>query len=88
MKTYNTTLGNVEILDARIERASGYGQYTIVIDIEFEGERKTLKQHSTNSRLWDDATDEDIAVDGHSAYVMENAKYTIESAIEDYMNSL
>lgn len=88
METYNTTLGNVEILDARIVRASGYGQYTIVIDIEFEGERKILKKHSTDSRLFDDATDEDIALNGHSAYVMENAKYTIESAIDDYINSL
>jgi len=88
MKTYNTALGDVEILDARIVRASGYGQYTIIIDIEFENERKTLKVHSTDSQLWDDATDEDIAVDGNSAYVMENAKYTIEAAIDDYLNSL
>lgn len=88
MKTYNTALGDVEILDARIVRASGYGQYTIIVDIEFENERKTLKVHSTDSQLWDDATDEDIAVDGNSAYVMENAKYTIEAAIDDYLNSL
>ena len=88
MKTYNTSLGDVEILDARIVRASGYGQYTIIVDIEFENERKTLKVHSTDSQLWDDATDEDIAVDGNSAYVMENAKYTIEAAIDDYLNSL
>lgn len=88
MEIYSTALGDVKILDARIIRASGYGQYNIVIDIVFEGERKTLKEHTTDSQLWDNATDEDIAVDGHSAYLMENAKYTIESAIDNYISSL
>jgi hypothetical protein len=87
MKTYTTQGQTVEILDAKIVRASGYGQYSILIDIECNGS-KTLKVHSTDSRLFDDATDEDIAVDGHSAYVMENAKYTIESAIDDYAAEL
>lgn len=85
MKTYTTAAGNVEILDARIVSASGYGQYTIVIDIEFKGENKTLNIHSTDSRLFDKATDDDF---NHSEVVLEDAKYTIESAIDDYIGSL
>lgn len=85
MKTYTTQGQTVEILDARISRASGYGQYNITVDIEVNDTKKTLNIHSTDSQLFDDATDEDIAVDGHSAYVLEDAKYTIEQAIDDYV---
>jgi hypothetical protein len=83
-----TLLGNVEIENAEIVRSSGYGQYTINVGICFEGERKTLSAHSTDSQLFDNATDEDIAVNGQYAYLLENANYTIESMVEDYINSL
>ena len=85
MKNYTTTTGeNVNILDARIIKASGYGQYKVDIDFEFEGKRINIKEHSTDSVLYDDATD----ADDHSAFVMEEAKYSIESAIDNYFNEL
>jgi len=84
MKTLETLLGNVIILDTRIARASGFGQYSILIDIEFEGNKKTLKVHSTDSQLFDNANGED----NHSRIVLVNAKYAIENAVENYINSL
>jgi hypothetical protein len=85
MTTYLTTLGSVEILDARIVRASGYGQYKIEIDFILNGKHEKISTHSTDGRLWDDATDED---NDHSAVVMEDAKYTIESAIDNFLAEL
>lgn len=84
MKTVNTILGEVVINDTSIVRSSGYGQYTIVVDITFEGQQKTLKLHSTDSQLFDAANGED----NHSEIVLEAAKYTIERGVEDYINSL
>ena len=84
MKKFETLLGQVELNDARIERASGYGQYRILIDITFEGQKKQIKIHSTDSQLFDKAHGED----NHSEIVMEEADFLIEREIEDYINSL
>jgi hypothetical protein len=84
MKTLNTVLGPVTITDARIQKASGYGQYTIIIEIEFEGKKITIKEHSNDSRLFDKAYGED----DHAAIVMEDAKNIIEDAVDDYIHSL
>lgn len=85
MKTVSTILGNVIVSDAKIVRASGYGQYLILIDIEFNGTKETISRHSTDSILFDKATDEDV---DHSEYVLHHANYIIESAVEDYISSL
>lgn len=84
MKTVETILGEVTILDTRINRSSGYGQYTISIEIEFEGQKKTINLHSTDSQLFDKAHGED----DHSEIVMEGAASSIERAIDDYISSL
>jgi hypothetical protein len=84
MTTLNTILGQVTILDTRISRSSGYGQYGIIIEIEFEGNKKTIILHSTDSQLFDKAHGED----DHSEIVMNGAKSTIERAVEDYIHSL
>jgi hypothetical protein len=84
MKKLETALGEVTILDTRINRSSGYGQYTIAIEIEFEGNKKTISLHSTDSQLFDKAHGED----DHSEIVMNGAKSTIERAVEDYIHSL
>lgn len=84
MKTLETILGEVTITDARIERASGYGQYTISASIEFEGKKKYLKIHSTDSQLFDAAHGED----NHSEIVLKGAESIIERAVEDYIHSL
>jgi len=87
MKSINTVLGNVTVDNVSMNRTSGYGQYTIAVEVEFEGNKKTINVHSTDSQLFDTLTD----LDNNSecaAYLLENKNYTIESAIEDYINSL
>lgn len=84
MNSVKTILGDVEINSATINRASGYGQYTINVEYSFEGQNKTLSIHSTDSQLFDKAHGED----NHSQIVMEDARYTIECAINDHINSL
>lgn len=59
-----------EILDARIVRASGHGQYKIEVNFMIDGKINNLKIHSTDSELFD------------SENVLEDAKNTIEIAIE------
>jgi hypothetical protein len=84
MTALNTILGQVTILDTRINRSSGYGQYTIAIEFEFEGDKKTINLHSTESQLFDKAHGEE----NHSEIVMHGAKSSIEKAIENYIDSL
>lgn len=84
MTALNTILGQVTILDTRINRSSGYGQYTIAIEFEFEGDKKTISLHSTDSELFDKAHGEE----NHSEIVMDGAKSSIEKAIENYIDSL
>lgn len=84
LTTINTILGEVQIESARIGRARGYGQYTISVEIYFEGKFKTIQIHSTDSRLFDEANGED----NHSEIVMNGAKYVIERAVEDYISNL
>ena len=87
MNTINTVLGIVTIMNVQMQRASGYGQYTICIGIQFEGKDKVINLHSTNSQLFDTLTDLDNNSE-RAAYLLENQKYAIESAIEEYINSL
>lgn len=87
MKTVNTILGNVTVANVSMNRASGYGQYTIAIEIEFEGNKKTINVHSTDSQLFDTLTDLDSNSE-RAAYLLENQNFTIETEIEDYINSL
>jgi len=84
MKTIDSLLGPVTINDARIVTASGHGQYKIEIDIIFEGKPNVIKVHSTDSELFDKAHGDE----NHNAIVLKEAEYTIEKAIEDYVNSL
>lgn len=87
MKTLNTALGNVEIINVAMNRASGYGQYTIATEIVFEGNGKTINIHSTDSQLFDKLTDLENNSE-RTEYLLANQKFTIESAIDDYINSL
>lgn len=84
MKVYETLLGEVTLLSARIVRSSGYGQYSLVLTIEFEGEEEEIRYHSTDSELFDAAHGED----NHDEIVIEKAAYIIEQAINDYISSL
>lgn len=87
MITISTILGNVEVSEASMTLASGYGQYTILIKTIFERNSKTLNIHSTDSQLFDKLTDLD-SNNERLQYLMEQANYIIESAIEDYIYSL
>ncbi len=87
MKNISTILGNVTVMNIQMQRASGYGQYTICIGIQFEGKDKIINVHSTDSQLFDKLTDLET-ISERSAYLLENQKYAIESAIEDYISSL
>lgn len=80
----STDLGEVDIIDTRIKRKSGYGQYSIEIEISFEGKTKTIKLHTTDSQLFDKAYQEE----DHSQIVMDGARSSIENAVIDYINSL
>ncbi|WP_367867881.1 hypothetical protein [Pedobacter sp. WC2423] len=85
MKTLNTLLGQVIIHDARIVLAPGQrGRYTILVDIELEGKTKELNVHSTDSELYDKAHGES----NHSEIVLKDAEYTIEKAVNHFINSL
>lgn len=84
MKKLNTLLGNLEILDSRMTKKSGYGQYNIAIEIEFEGAKQTLNIHSTDSQLFDLVNGED----SHSELLLENAGSIIENEINNYISSL
>lgn len=87
MTTINTVLGSVEVSNVSMSRASGYGQYTISIETTFEGNKKTINVHSTDSQLFDTLSDLDTNND-RSEYLLANQKYTIEREVEDYINSL
>jgi hypothetical protein len=82
MKTYTSHGKKVNILNVNIYRANGYGQYTIVVDIECDYVLETLNIHTTDSQLFDDANDqdEDISV---MEYLLIHARHTIESAIDN-----
>ena len=58
-KTKNLKIGHVEVTNVSMNRASGYGQYTIATQIVFESTSETLNTHSTNSQLFDTLTDLD-----------------------------
>jgi 2',3'-cyclic-nucleotide 2'-phosphodiesterase (5'-nucleotidase family) len=83
--TVSTLLGDVTITDVTMSRAFGYGQYLIIIDIDFEGQGACVKVHSTDHKLWDDLQDEET---DKEAFLMVRAKSTIETAIENYIGSL
>lgn len=84
MATIDTILGKVTILSATINRTYRYGQYSVVIEFNFEGQNKILTTHSTDRQLFDEANGEI----NHTEIVMRRAKYTIESAIKVFINSL
>jgi hypothetical protein len=57
------TCESIFVSDVRMERASGYGHYYMVVECDVDGERKTLKRLTSSSPLWDaykstDDTDE------------------------------
>jgi len=87
MKSINTVNGNVTVANVSMNRTSGYGQYTISIDVIFECNKKTINVHSTDSQMFDELTDLDN-ISERAEYLMTNAEYTIGVAIEDYINSL
>ena len=84
MKTLNTILGTVTITDVRMVLSSGYGQYRIIIDFDFEGQNKVIGLNSTDSQLFDLVNGKDNSAD----LLLQNASYVIECAINDYINSL
>lgn len=86
MKTIKTSLGKVKIFNASMKKASGYGQYTILLEVFFEG-NKIVSLHSTDSQLFDKLTDLDNN-DERSKYLLTNQSYLIEREVSDYINSL
>jgi hypothetical protein len=84
-KTIYSLLGPVIINDAKIVLASGHGQYTILIETEFEGKEKTVKLHSTDSELFDKAHGE---ADQFTILMKNGANMPIKDAVENYYNSL
>lgn len=88
MKRIETALGDFHVISAKMERASGYGQYTIkILGALNRHANVELKQHSTDSQLFDKLTDLDSYTE-RAEYLLENKMYTIERMVEDYINSL
>jgi hypothetical protein len=87
MNTVTTVLGNVEVTNVSMNRASGYGQYTISIEMEFDGEKHTANLHSTDSQLWDAVSDLDSNTERED-YLISKCTYAIEEAVNDYISSL
>ena len=83
----STMLGNVEVVEVSLNRATGYGQYRLSIEFIFEGSKQILNIHSTDSKLFDKISDLENNTE-RSEYLMTHSRYTIEAAIEDYINSL
>lgn len=83
MKTVQT----VKVISAIMKCASGYGQYSINIEVEHEGKSHTIKRHSTDSHLFDTLSDLDSDSE-RSEYILENQKYLVERGVEDYINTL
>ena len=84
MKTIETILGDVTVQDIRMVRKGGQGQYNIELTIEHEGIVKTIKEHSTNSTLYDEFTD----ADDKQAFLLDALEYTINRIVDDYISSL
>ena len=82
--TMHTDLGLVTITDVRMQRSNGYGQYSIIIDIEFEGSKEQIVQHSTDSQLFDLVYGEP----NHTELLLSKAIYIVERSIINYINSL
>lgn len=53
LKVVPSTVNEIVIDEAGMERASGYGQYKYFIKGSVDGESFCFKQHSTNSQVWD-----------------------------------
>lgn len=87
MFTIDTNLGETTVTHVGMNRARGYGQYVIEIDYLFEGSRKTVRVHSTDSQLFDayqdcESHDESIGL------LLNRARYTIEEAVIDEIHAL
>jgi hypothetical protein len=69
------------VTSCRINRASGYGQYNVNVDLlDSDNNKSVLKFHSTDSQLFDAAHGED----NHDEIVFESMKWQITNAIENY----
>ena len=69
------------VTSCRIQRASGYGQYTVVVVFKDNNDEEfSLSYHSTDSQLFDNAHGED----NHDEIVFESVKYKIERSIENF----
>ena len=69
------------VTSCRINRASGYGQYKVNVDlIDSDNNKSVLKFHSTDSQLFDAAHGED----NHDEIVFDKMKWQITNAIENY----
>ena len=76
---------NVIIENVSMKRDPGYCQYTIAIDIVLEGNRKTIRIHSTDSRLFDALSDLDS--NSERSEVLKT-KYIVQRAIEDAISEI
>ena len=81
MKNGNNTI----IENVSMNRAPGYGQYTIAIDIVLEGTRKTIRIHSTDSGLYDALSD--LESNSERLEVLKR-KYIVQRAIEDAISEI
>lgn len=86
MKTFETLLGTVKLISISMERSRGYGQYNIIIDLLFEGEKDRVKIHSTDSELWDDYQDLET-YDEREEFLLNRLEYLVERHIDDYISS-
>lgn len=84
MKSIETQLGAMVVISASMERAGGYGQYKIIVELETLG---TIAKHSTDSQLFDTLTDLENNAE-RSDYLINNAAHVIELMVQDYADSL
>jgi hypothetical protein len=83
MLSIETNLGEINITDVKMKRSNGYGQYTIQIFFDFNGEGNLLNLHSTDSKLFDEVNGEE----NQSSILIDKISYLLLREIENFIYS-
>lgn len=81
----STDSGIVTVHSATMKRASGYGQYHIIMDVQYHEHRKELKHHLTDSQLFDLLSDMDNDYDRASHI---SRTYLAKQMIEEWLTEI
>jgi len=74
---------DIEVIEAGMERSSGYGQYNYFIEGSLNGEFFRFKKHTTSSQEWDWYNESET-----NRLFANWKKNLIISMLEDYFNTL